>query len=110
VDRRGPPVLVGRRARIIFNDKFTQSVGDIFTIRAAGTRLTRLTFVQGRGQADYRPDYSPDGTKIVFNHIPEMTSPRGVWVMRADGSGKRRISNSHIGAAFAPRWGPLPDD
>jgi Tol biopolymer transport system component len=97
-------------ARIIFNDRFTESIGDIFTIRPTGRGLTRLTFVEGRGQADYRPDYSPDGTKIVFNHIAGPDQPPEVWVMRENGSGKHRISNRHIGAAFAPRWGPLPGD
>jgi Tol biopolymer transport system component len=95
---------------IIFNDNFTQPVGDIFTIRPAGSGLTRLTFVEGRGQADYRPDYSPDGTKIVFNHIAGADQPPEVWVMRANGSGKHRISDPAVGAAFAPRWGPLPED
>lgn len=92
-------------SRLIFNDKFTQQVGDIFTIRANGTGLTRLTFVQGLGQADFRPDYSPDGTKIVFNHVAE-GGPLSVWVMHADGSGKHRISKPYIETALAPRWGP----
>jgi Tol biopolymer transport system component len=90
---------------IIFNNKFTQPVGDIYTIRPDGTGLHRLTFVQGHGQADYRPDYSPDGTKIVFNHIVQPNGVTEVWVMRADGSGKHRISDPKK-TAFAPRWGP----
>jgi Tol biopolymer transport system component len=64
-----------------------------------------LTFVQGLGQADFRPDYSPDGTKIVFNHVAE-GGPLSVWVMHADGSGKHRISKPYIETALAPRWGP----
>jgi len=90
---------------IIFNNKFTQPVGDIYTIRPDGTGLHQLTFVQGHGQADYRPDYSPDGTKIVFNHVVQPNGVTEVWVMRADGSRKHRISNPKK-TAFAPRWGP----
>jgi Tol biopolymer transport system component len=84
-----------------------QPVGDIFTIRPDGRELRRLTFVQAHGQADYRPDYSPDGTKIVFNHIAGDGSI-SAWVMRADGSRKHRISSLGITTAFAPRWGPRP--
>lgn len=69
-----------------------------------GTGLARLTFVQRRGQADFRPDYSPDGRKIVFNHIGSDGSI-SVWVMRADGSGTHRVSKPYINTALAPRWG-----
>jgi Tol biopolymer transport system component len=93
-------------SRIVFNDKFTQPVGDIFTIRPNGTGLTRLTFVQDGGQADFRPDYSPDGTKIVFNHVQNADGPISVWVMGANGSKKHRISRPSITTALAPRWGP----
>jgi Tol biopolymer transport system component len=90
---------------IIFNDRFTQDVGDIFTIRPNGTGLHRLTFVAGRGQANYRPDYSPDGTKIVFSHSDQRGIP-SIWVMNRDASGKHAITNPNQGGAFAPRWGP----
>jgi Tol biopolymer transport system component len=91
-------------ARIIFNNDFTQRVGDIFTIRPDGTGLTQLTNVIPLGDADFRPDYSPDGTRIVFNQfIPGQ--PMQVLVMNANGSGPQVINSSN---AFAPDWGPQP--
>jgi TolB protein len=92
-------------SRIVFNDRFTQSVGDIWTVRPDGTGLHRVTFVAGHGQADYRPDYSPDGAKITFSHLGPAGVP-SVWVMNSDGSGKHAITNPQQGGAFAPRWGP----
>lgn len=92
-------------SRIIFNNDFTQNVGDIFTIRPNGTGLTRLTNVASLGEADFRPDYSPDGTKIVFNQlIPNQ--PFRILVMNADGSGGHVINTTN---AFAPDWGPQPE-
>ena len=54
-------------SKIIFNSGLTKALSDIFTIHTNGTQLHRLTHVIPRGQSDFRPDYSPDGTKIVFN-------------------------------------------
>jgi Tol biopolymer transport system component len=91
-------------SRIIFNNDLTQGVGDIFTIRPNGTRLTQLTDVTPLGEADFRPDYSPDGTRIVFNQfIPGQ--PTKVLVMNADGSGAHVINFN----GFAPDWGPQPE-
>jgi Tol biopolymer transport system component len=101
----GHPSWSPDASRIIFNDKFTQPVGDIFTIRPDGTGLHRLTNVAGRGLADYRPDYSPDGTRIVFSHIGPAGVP-SLWVMNRDGSIKHRITDPRDGGAFAARWGP----
>lgn len=93
-------------SRIIFNNDFTQNVGDIFTIRPDGTGVKRLTNVTPLGEADFRPDYSPNGKKIVFDQlIPGQ--PLQVLVMNADGSEANVINNSN---AFAPDWGRQPVD
>ena len=91
---------------IIFNNHFTLPVGDIFTIRPNGTGLNRLTHVIPRGEADYRPDFSPDGKRIVFQHQTTPDAPSGVFVMNADGSNPRLIRRF----AFLPDWGPSPED
>ena len=93
-------------SRIIFNNDFTQNVGDIFTIRPDGTGVKRLTNVTPLGEADFRPVYSPDGKKIVFDQlIPGQ--PLQVLVMNANGSRAHVINNSN---AFAPDWGRQPQD
>lgn len=93
-------------SRIIFNNDFTQNVGDIFTIRPDGTGVEQLTHVTPLGEADFRPDYSPNGKKIVFDQfIPGQ--PLQVLVMNANGSRAHVINNSN---AFAPDWGRQPLD
>jgi Tol biopolymer transport system component len=96
---------------------------EIYTIRADGTDLRRLTHEVGY---DGGPFFSPDGARIVYRaHHPTdaaeiaeyqrllgqgMVRPGTVdlWVMDADGSNKTRITDN--GAAnFAPFFHPSGD-
>jgi Tol biopolymer transport system component len=89
---------------IVFNNDFRKLVGDIFTIHPDGTHLTRLTHVTHKDQADFDPDYSPGGRRIIFaNFNPD--EPSSVWIMRANGSGAHLLDS---GQAFAPDWGSKP--
>ena len=59
---------------------------DLFRINVDGTELVNLT--QNSEAADWRAEWSPDGTRIVFSqrwgdHLNQST----VAVMQADGSG-----------------------
>ena len=61
--------------------------------RLSGAHLTRLT----RDTDDNRPRFSPDGARIAFGHA------RGLWVMNADGTGRRAVATGTIGGAD---WSP----
>lgn len=93
---------------------------DIYSMRSDGTRLRRLTDEVGY---DGGPFFSYDGTKIVYRaHHPASDSAVAdyrrllgqnlirpsqldLWIMNADGSDKRRITNN--GAAnFGPYFFP----
>ncbi|WP_246613640.1 TolB family protein [Paractinoplanes bogorensis] len=65
--------------------------GDIYVSQGAGEK--RLT--TGANQA--RPRWSPDGRSIAYLKAGYL------WVMRADGSGKRRLTTR---AAAGPSWSP----
>ena len=68
------------------------SIDGIYVVDARdGSNLTRLTH-----GLDVVPQYSPDGSAIVFERTPPQGSPRdgapALFVVNADGSGLRRIT------------------
>jgi TolB protein len=72
---------------------------DIYTARPDGGSLVRLT-ASGK---NYRPRWSPDGTRIAYVHEASPTS-RDIWVMNADGTGKSRVTR--LGSVTGPTWSP----
>jgi hypothetical protein len=73
---------------------------EIFTIRPDGSELTRLTVNQW--EWDKHPSWSPDGSQIVFWSNRD-TQRKQIWVMSADGSGQRNISNNEYND-WDPVW------
>jgi Tol biopolymer transport system component len=92
--------------RILFRAVSTreQHSGNLYTINPDGSGLHRLT--------NYPPpktvglgSYSPDGKWIVLSRFTEGPYP-GIYVMRADGSGLRRVGDET--RLYSPDWGPAP--
>jgi TolB protein len=82
----------GKNGRIAFRRWFDkdQSWGAIFTINADGTRERQVTRPP-RGTRDEQPDWSPDGSLLVFTRsIPNQ--PYAVYTVRPDGLGVRRLT------------------
>jgi Tol biopolymer transport system component len=71
---------------------------DLYVIARDGRNRRRLTSTP---QDESDPDWSPDGTRIAYTRRDE-DRPR-VWVMGADGSGQRQLTND---PGFAPDWAP----
>ncbi len=87
---------------------------EIYSMNADGTGVTRLT--TNDNGIDYHPAWSPDGSKIAFssNRLANPTNPSDptcyaqaleIWVMNANGSGLRNLSNTCRGEAW-PSWSP----
>ena len=76
-------------------------LGDIYVMPIGGGTPRRLT----SGLAfDQQPRFSPDGRRIAF------TSDRGggdnIWVMGADGTGARQVTNETFTLTSTPTWSP----
>jgi len=74
---------------------------EIYVTSVDGKTLTRLT--RRQGDNDY-PVYSPDGTKIAFES--DRSGTWQVWVMSADGSNPRQLTNTEAGVYQMPDWSP----
>ena len=106
-------------SRIVFTSTKDGDL-DIYTMKPDGSEVRRLTTTPGYDGGAF---FSPDGTKIVYRaHHPEdsasLAEYRGllrqrlvrpsrmeIWVMNADGSDQRQITNLG-GANFAPFFTP----
>lgn len=74
----------------------------IYTIRADGSELRKLT----AGEDDGQPRWSSDGTKIVFYSGRE--GHMQLYVMNADGSDQRRLTND-ADLNYLPDFSPKAD-
>ena len=80
---------------------------ELYSIRADGTGLKRLTRTKGDAEVlgdDGMPTFSPDGRTIAFTS--NRTGNGELWVMRRDGSGQRRLAGLRDRDDWAPRYSP----
>ena len=70
--------------------------GGTYTIATDGTGRVQLT----HGPDDASPQWSPDGSQIAFVRESD------IWVVNADGSGERNVTNSPDVTDSDPAWAP----
>src|SRR5215217_4427272 len=100
--------------RSLSNGRFTAETAALFTVNVDGSGLRRLT---SWGLRPNDADWSPDGTKIVFEAYPrfpnsEFDAPSGshgeVYTMDADGSARHVISPNHLQEVHQHDWESVP--
>jgi hypothetical protein len=98
--RRAEAAFPGKNGKVAF----WNNLSGINTIRADGSHETQLTYDRlGPSQGDGIPDWSSDGTKIVFNSRRDGNFE--IYKMRADGSHQTRLTHTAAGE-FPPVWSP----
>ncbi len=87
-------------SKIVFSSsRDTNSTPELYTINVDGTGLRRLT---NDNFFDQYPVWSPDGSRIAFVKNSQ------VFVMNADGSDARQLSNSTDNGRFGVDWQRTP--
>ena len=96
-----PASFPGANGKLVFEAP-TRGTESLFTVDPDGTGLARLTRLPGFA---LEPEWSPDGSKIVFAYAPSEESPLEIWSMDADGSNRTRLTR-HRRFSIAPTWSP----
>ena len=76
--------------------------GEIYVANADGSNAQRLTNTPGNEDG---PVFSRDGSRIYFSYA-EPGSRMQVWVMNADGTGRRALTQDSSATNFQPAVGP----
>ena len=79
---------------------------DIRSIRSDGTDVLRLT--RSAAWHDFNPNFSPDGRRLLWvrtGATQRNDDQTQLWIMRANGEGKRKLSND-INRGQSADWSP----
>jgi Tol biopolymer transport system component len=78
---------------------------EIYTMKADGTDVHRVSTLPATAEFDLAPRFSPDGTKLVFTRYKRDPQLSALFTIRIDGSGLRQLtpwSNRASDADWAP--------
>ncbi|WP_162908212.1 DUF11 domain-containing protein [Allorhizocola rhizosphaerae] len=98
------PAVAPDGSKVAFT-RFTVSTFELWVINIDGTGETRVTSVATHGFEPFEPDWSPDGTKIVF--VSRGGSPTNkIRTINADGTGVTELATTARFSNVKPRWSP----
>ena len=104
----------GKNGRVAYVESARGRAGSgwrptIVSVRLDGTGRHTLT-TPTRTSGDFEPAWSPDGRRLAYVHstgvqIGPGTAGTEIWVMNADGGGKRRLTRNALWDG-SPTWRP----
>jgi Tol biopolymer transport system component len=95
----GPPGT----GRIAFSDFMT---GQVYAVNPDGSGLAQLTH-EPSGIAARWPDWSPNGSRVLFARVKLSNFVGRIWIMNANGTGRRQLASGVPGRSdFEPRYTP----
>jgi dipeptidyl aminopeptidase/acylaminoacyl peptidase len=102
-DEAGWPAYSPIRGRLVFSRSATDS--NIWRVPLLGPAHAGVaTKFIASTREDTVPQYSPDGSKIVFTS--NRTGQHEVWVCASDGSNAVQLTSLHAGTTGSPHWSP----
>ena len=95
----------GTGAGTVFFSGFATGNYDLFSVRADGYRLRRLT---ADPEFEQHPAVSPDGQRVAYLRQRTGSARYDLWIMNADGTDKRRrvAAEGDVLTIYAPAWSP----
>ena len=93
----------------IVNREYDQSLSvnrAIWIVNADGTGRRQVTNVTPGSVWDDEPQWSPDGTKLVFTRVDLERKADAVFTVKVDGSGLSQVTPWALNAAGDPEWSP----
>jgi Tol biopolymer transport system component len=80
--------------------------GGIWVVGADGSGLHQVTQRTPGTAWDFGPQWSPDGSKLVFYRADLKTQADAVFTASADGTGEFQVTPWELGAGDHPDWSP----
>ena len=100
-----------RRKLVFIGFPFDSLNGEIYTMRANGTRRKQLT--DTAQQREYFPEWSPDGKRILFmrtypkeQDTSSGSDKRNLIVTKSDGTRERALTERRIDPYLSGAWAP----
>ena len=79
----------------------------LFVMRADGTHVRQVTqMATPTRYEDTTPQWSPDGSHLVFQRLNKATGQHAVFTVRLDGTSSRRLTPWGLDAGGNPDWSP----